>query len=260
MRGGLGAFEGGLGLFHAGFEGFQLALADALDGEAQGGLLAGYEGLGGGVPPRAAVLGEAAGAYGFAAGGQAGAGGDGGAVKADFGFEVDAAGEANGELAGVELLTRRRGGYQGFDGGLVGGAGGYPGEGDFFARYGGRWGLPADQGALAPVGGPLIGVDFVFELGALAVGYVAELLAPGANSVRQAAGQVGQGVDARLFDAQYVAYRAFAAILAVDVAFQLALRHLAHLPTPHPQKHVSHIKNNKNRYSYISLKRFNASF
>ena len=53
---------------------------------------------------------------------------------------MDAAAQAPGQLAGVQLLARRRGGDECFDGGYVGGAGCYPGEGEFFA---GQVGHPA---------------------------------------------------------------------------------------------------------------------
>ena len=65
---------------------------------------------------------------------------------------MDAAAQAPGQLAGVQLLARRRCGDECFDGGFVGGAGCYPGEGDLFAGYGGGGGLPAQQGAGSPGG------------------------------------------------------------------------------------------------------------
>ena len=65
---------------------------------------------------------------------------------------MDAAAQAPGQLAGVQLLARRRCGDECFDGGFVGGAGCYPGEGEFFAGQGCGGGLPAQQGAVAPGG------------------------------------------------------------------------------------------------------------
>ena len=57
---GFGAFQGGLGGLHALFEGIELALADALDAQAQCGLLADDELILRFVPLAAAVLGEGA--------------------------------------------------------------------------------------------------------------------------------------------------------------------------------------------------------
>ena len=106
--GGALGFWGGLGLFqllfgglHSGLEGLQLRLADALDGQADGRLLACDERVLGFVPVLLPIAGVASLPYGFAACAHAGAGGHGGAVQAQFGFEVDAAAQAPGQLAGV---------------------------------------------------------------------------------------------------------------------------------------------------------------
>ena len=90
--GGLGLFQLGFGLLHSGLEGLQLRLADALDGQADGRLLACDERVLGFVPVLLPIAGEAAQAYGFAACAHAGAGGCGLAVHAQFVLEVDAAG------------------------------------------------------------------------------------------------------------------------------------------------------------------------
>ena len=67
---------------------------------------------------------------------------------------MDAAAQAPGQLAGVQLLARRRCGDECFDGGFVGGAGGYPGEGEFFAGQVGQGvdGGPAGAQDWLPVG------------------------------------------------------------------------------------------------------------
>ena len=65
---------------------------------------------------------------------------------------MDAAAQAPGQLAGVQLLAWRRCGDERCDGGFVGGAGCYPGEGEFFAGQGCGGGLPAQQGAVSPGG------------------------------------------------------------------------------------------------------------
>ena len=99
--GGLGLFQLGFGLLHSGLEGLQLRLADALDGQADGRLLACDERVLGFVPVLLPIAGEAAQAYGFAARAHGAAGGDGLAVQAQFGLEVDAAAQPPGQLAGV---------------------------------------------------------------------------------------------------------------------------------------------------------------
>ena len=90
--GGLGLLQFLLGGLHSGLEGLQLRLADALDGQADGRLLACDERVLGFVPVLLPIAGEAAQAYGFAACAHAGAGGCGLAVHAQFVLEVDAAG------------------------------------------------------------------------------------------------------------------------------------------------------------------------
>ena len=99
--GGLRLFQLGFGSLHSGFEGLQLRLADALDGQADGGLLACDELVLGFVPVLASVAGEAALAHGFGACAHAGACGYHSAVYRYLGLEVDAAGQAPGQLAGV---------------------------------------------------------------------------------------------------------------------------------------------------------------
>ena len=99
--GGLGLLQFLLGGLHSGLEGLQLRLADALDGQADGRLLACDERVLGFVPVLLPIAGVASLPYGFAACAHAGAGGHGGAVQAQFGFEVDAAAQAPGQLAGV---------------------------------------------------------------------------------------------------------------------------------------------------------------
>lgn len=88
----------GLGLFqllfcglHARFECLQLGLADALDAQPQGRLLACDELVLGFIPVLLPIAGEAALAHGFSACAHAGAGGHDGAVHRDLGLEVDAA-------------------------------------------------------------------------------------------------------------------------------------------------------------------------
>ena len=66
-------------------------------------------------------------------------------------------------------------------------------------------------------------VDGVFEVRAQVRGDFAELLAAGADRVRQRAGEVRQWVDGGGFGAEDVADRAVAAVLAVDVALQSSL-------------------------------------
>ena len=86
LRGGLGAFERGFGLLHSGFERFELFGADALDADADGGLLADDELILRFVPLVAAVAGEGAGADGFAADAQGRTAGDELAVEASSGL------------------------------------------------------------------------------------------------------------------------------------------------------------------------------
>ena len=85
LRGGLGAFERGFGVFHSRLERFELFGADAMDADADGGLLADDELILCFVPLAAAVAGEGAGADGFAADAQGRAAGDELAVEAQFG-------------------------------------------------------------------------------------------------------------------------------------------------------------------------------
>ncbi len=101
---GLGLLQFLLGRLHSGLEGLQLRLADALDGQADGGLLACNEWVLGFVPVLLPIAGVASLPYGFAACAHAGAGGHGGAVQAQFGFEVDAAAQAGspGGAAGAQ--------------------------------------------------------------------------------------------------------------------------------------------------------------
>ena len=80
--GGLGLFQLLFGRLHSGLEGLQLRLADALDGQADGGLLACDEWVLGFVPVLLPIAGVASLPYGFAACAHAGAGGHGGAVQA----------------------------------------------------------------------------------------------------------------------------------------------------------------------------------
>ena len=80
--GGLGLLQFLLGGLHSGLEGLQLRLADALDGQADGGLLACDEWVLGFVPVLLPIAGVASLPYGFAACAHAGAGGHGGAVQA----------------------------------------------------------------------------------------------------------------------------------------------------------------------------------
>ena len=66
-------------------------------------------------------------------------------------------------------------------------------------------------------------VDGVFEVRAQVRGDFAELLAAGADGVRQRAGEVRQWVDGGGFGAEDVADRAVAAVLAVDVGLEPGL-------------------------------------
>ena len=92
-------------------------------------------------------------------------------------------------------MAWRRCGDECCDGGFVGGAGCYPGEGEFFAGQGCGGGLPAQQGAVSPGGAAGVCVDFVFELRPAGGGKLAERLAAGFDLVGQGARQVGQRVD-----------------------------------------------------------------
>ena len=86
---------------HSGFKGGELGLADALDAQPQGGLLACDEGVCGFVPVATAVFGEGACAHGFAACSHAGAFGFDFSIHQDLRFEADAAGQPTGQLARV---------------------------------------------------------------------------------------------------------------------------------------------------------------
>ena len=86
---------------HSGFKGGELGLADALDAQAQGGLLACDEGVCGFVPVATTVFGEGARANGFAACTHAGAFGFDFSVYQDAGLEAIAAGQPTGQLARV---------------------------------------------------------------------------------------------------------------------------------------------------------------
>ena len=77
-------------MLHACFERFELFGADALDADADGGLLADDELILRFVPLIGAVLGEGAGADRFGADPQGAAAGDELAVEAQFGFEMNA--------------------------------------------------------------------------------------------------------------------------------------------------------------------------
>ena len=214
-----GAFQGCLGGLHALFEGIELALADALDAQAQCGLLADDELVLGFVPLAAAVFGEATNGHGFVANPHRTAFGLELAIDQDLRFQADAGRDRAGQLAGVGDV----GGDERFDGLLVGRAGGHPGQGEFLAGQAGGGRLEFQDGVVAPGGASLVGVDAVFELGPQVVGHFAELLGAGLDGVGQGAGQVGQGVDLRIALAQHVADGAVAGVLAGDVGFEASL-------------------------------------
>ena len=106
--GGLGLLQFLLGGLHSRFELAELGLADALDGEAQRRLLARDELVLGVVPVLLPIAGVASLPYGFAACAHAGAGGHGGAVQAQFGLEVDAAGVC-AQAPGARMEGQMRG-------------------------------------------------------------------------------------------------------------------------------------------------------
>ena len=120
-------------------------------------------------------------------------------------------------MPGVEVLARRRGRNEGFDGLLRGGVGGDPAEGELFAGEAGRGRLPVQQCAFAPGGHAGVGVDGVLELGAQAGGDFAEGLASGTNRVRQCAGEIRQRVDGGGFCAEDVADGAAASVFHKNI-------------------------------------------
>ena len=118
-----------------------------------------------------------------------------------------------GEVFGDERFNR----------GLICCGGSDPGEGEFFSgkASGGRG--EAQERTVTPGGIGGIAVDPIAELGAQGSGYGAELLAAGFDGVGERSRKIGQWIDFGAVDAQYVADGALAAVLAVDVGFELVL-------------------------------------
>ena len=216
---GLRLLQGRLGGFHALLERIELALADALDAQAQCGLLADDELVLRFVPLACAVSGKAAHAHRFVAHAHRAAFGLELAIEQDLGFQADAGGDRAGQLAGVGDVGRDHR----LDGLLIRRTGRDPGQGEFLAGQARRGGLELQDGVVAPGGASLVGVDAVLEFGPQAVGYFAELAGSCLDGVGQAAGQVGQGVDLGAALAEHVTHGAVAAVLAVDVGFEAGL-------------------------------------
>ena len=194
-------------------------MTDALDAQSQRGLLAHNELILSVIPLACAVSSEATHGHGFIAHGLGAAFGFDLAIDQDLRFQADAGWDRARQLAGVGGV----GGNERFNSLLVGRAGRHPGQGEFLAGQAGSGGLELQDGAFAPGGASLVGVDAVLEPCTQAVGHFAELTCSGFDGVGQGAGQVGQGVDLRIALAQHVADGAVAGVLAVDVGFEAGL-------------------------------------
>ena len=164
-------------------------------------------------------MGEATDPDRFTAGVEGAAGGLDFSFQNDLRFETHAGRNSTRQLAGVGDVF----GNERFNSGLIRRSGSDPGKGEFFSGKAGGGGGEAQEWTITPGGSGGIAVDPIAELGAQGSGYGAELLAAGFDGVGERSRKIGQWIDFGAVDAQYVADGALAAVLAVDVGFELVL-------------------------------------